>query len=152
MLISHLIFIFWCQTQMFSVYSKNKGIGLTVPILLEGSVYMHIYLIHYIGWLNQVVWINRYCYGTNTTKTKKHILQNKATYTVIKKQPPDVVTVCPCVREHAIATARASLPPLTCRPTPQRREHRNNSHRSRRCHYFFIYISLCLLNLTRINV
>ncbi len=24
---------------MFSVYSKNKGIGLTVPILLEGSVY-----------------------------------------------------------------------------------------------------------------
>ncbi len=38
MLISHLIFIFWCQTQMFSVYSKNKGIGLTVPIPLEGSV------------------------------------------------------------------------------------------------------------------
>ncbi len=38
MLISHLIFIFWCQTQIFSVYSKNKGIGLTVPILLEGSV------------------------------------------------------------------------------------------------------------------
>ncbi len=29
----------WKQTQMFSVYSKNKGIGLTVPILLEGSVY-----------------------------------------------------------------------------------------------------------------
>ncbi len=23
---------------MFSVYSKNKGIGLTVPILLEGTV------------------------------------------------------------------------------------------------------------------
>ncbi len=38
MLISYLIFIFWCQTQMFSVYSKNNGIGLTVPILLEGSV------------------------------------------------------------------------------------------------------------------
>ncbi len=37
MLISCLIFIFWCQTQMFSVYSKNKGIGLTVPILLEGE-------------------------------------------------------------------------------------------------------------------
>ncbi len=28
MLISCLIFIFWCQIQMFSVYSKNKGIGL----------------------------------------------------------------------------------------------------------------------------
>ncbi len=42
MLISHLIFIFWCQTQMFSVYSKNKGIGLTVPILLEGSVYVKL--------------------------------------------------------------------------------------------------------------
>ncbi len=41
MLIYHLIFIFWCQTQMFSVYSKNKGIGLTVPILLEGSVYQN---------------------------------------------------------------------------------------------------------------
>ncbi len=27
---------------MFSVYSKNKGIGLTVPILLEGSVYIYI--------------------------------------------------------------------------------------------------------------
>ncbi len=40
MLISCLIFIFWCQTQMFSVYSENKGIGLTVPILLEGSVYV----------------------------------------------------------------------------------------------------------------
>ncbi len=39
MLICCLIFIFWCQTQMFSVYSKNNGIGLTVPILLEGSVY-----------------------------------------------------------------------------------------------------------------
>ncbi len=38
MLISCLIFIFWCQTQMFSIYSKNKGIGLTVPIILEGSV------------------------------------------------------------------------------------------------------------------
>ncbi len=44
MLISHLIFIFWCQTQMFSVYSKNKGIGLTVPILLEGTVYIYIYI------------------------------------------------------------------------------------------------------------
>ncbi len=42
MLIAHLIFIFWCQTQMFSVYSKNKGIGLTVPILLEGSVFADI--------------------------------------------------------------------------------------------------------------
>ncbi len=29
---------------MFSVYSKNKGIGLTVPILLEGSVYIRIYI------------------------------------------------------------------------------------------------------------
>ncbi len=38
-LISRLIFIFWCQTQMFSVYSKNKGIGLNVPILLEGTEY-----------------------------------------------------------------------------------------------------------------
>ncbi len=47
MLISHLIFIFWCQTQMFSVYSKNKGIGLTVPILLEGSVYIYIYIYIY---------------------------------------------------------------------------------------------------------
>ncbi len=44
MLISCLIFIFWCQTQMFSVYSKNKGIGLTVPILFEGSVYIYIYI------------------------------------------------------------------------------------------------------------
>ncbi len=47
MLISHLIFIFWCQTQMFSVYSKNKGIGLTVPILLEGSVYVYVYVYVY---------------------------------------------------------------------------------------------------------
>ncbi len=30
---------------MFSVYSKNKGIDLTVPILLEGSVYTEVYLI-----------------------------------------------------------------------------------------------------------
>ncbi len=44
MLISRLIFIFWCQTQMFSVYSKNKGIGLTVPIILEGSVYIITYV------------------------------------------------------------------------------------------------------------
>ncbi len=44
MLISCLIFIFLCQTQMFSVYSKNKGIGLTVPILLEGSVYIQVHL------------------------------------------------------------------------------------------------------------
>ncbi len=27
---------------MFSVYSKNKGIGLTFPILLEGSVYTYV--------------------------------------------------------------------------------------------------------------
>ncbi len=48
MLISCLIFIFWCQTQMFSVYSKKKkGIGLTVPILLEGSVYIYIYIYIY---------------------------------------------------------------------------------------------------------
>ncbi len=33
---------------MFSVYSKNKGIGLTVPILLEGSVYIYIYIYIYI--------------------------------------------------------------------------------------------------------
>ncbi len=34
---------------MFSVYSKNKGIGLTVPILLEGSVYtVHACLYLYI--------------------------------------------------------------------------------------------------------
>ncbi len=30
---------------MFSVYSKNKEIGLTVPILLEGSVYPIIKLV-----------------------------------------------------------------------------------------------------------
>ncbi len=27
---------------MFSAYSKTKGIGLTVPIHLEGSVYMYV--------------------------------------------------------------------------------------------------------------
>ncbi len=48
MLISWLIFIFWCQTQMFSVYSKNKGIGLTVPILLKGSVCISVYM--YYEW------------------------------------------------------------------------------------------------------
>ncbi len=30
---------------MFSVYSKNKGIGLTVPILLEGSVYIRVLMV-----------------------------------------------------------------------------------------------------------
>ena len=44
MCISWLIFIFWCQTQMFPVYSKNKGIGLTVPILMEGTVYNPFHL------------------------------------------------------------------------------------------------------------
>ncbi len=38
MLISCLIFIFWCQTQIFSVCSKNKEIGLAVPVVLEGIV------------------------------------------------------------------------------------------------------------------
>ena len=34
-----LMFIFLSQPQMYSVYCKNKGIGLAVPILLEGNVY-----------------------------------------------------------------------------------------------------------------
>ena len=33
--ISCLIFIFWCQTQMFSVYCHSKGIDLAVSIALE---------------------------------------------------------------------------------------------------------------------
>ena len=42
-LISCLVYIFWRQTQMFSMYSKTKGskpIGLAVPIVLEGTVYL----------------------------------------------------------------------------------------------------------------
>ena len=41
-LISCLIYIFWCQTQMISVYSRNKGIGLAVPTVLEGTVFLDI--------------------------------------------------------------------------------------------------------------
>ena len=38
MLISYPIFIIWCQTQMFSVNSQNKGIDVAVPVVLEGTV------------------------------------------------------------------------------------------------------------------
>ena len=38
--ICHFAYIFWPQTQLSSVYCKNKGIHLAVPILLEGSVYL----------------------------------------------------------------------------------------------------------------
>ncbi len=39
MLISRLIHLLMSNPNVL-VYSKNKGIGLTVPILLEGTVYM----------------------------------------------------------------------------------------------------------------
>lgn len=38
--LSHIIF--WCKTQMFPVDSENKGIGVTIPILLEESVYLNV--------------------------------------------------------------------------------------------------------------
>ncbi len=56
MLISHLIFIFCYQTQMLSVYSKNNGIGLTVLILLEGSVF--IYTHTYRHWIYTILIMN----------------------------------------------------------------------------------------------
>ena len=34
------MFIFWSQTKLSSGYSKNKGIGLTVPILFEATVFV----------------------------------------------------------------------------------------------------------------
>ena len=37
-IVTCLMFIYLSQPQIYSVYYKNKGIGLAVPILLEGNI------------------------------------------------------------------------------------------------------------------
>ncbi len=43
-LLSH-IHLLMSNPNVFSLHQKNKGIGLTVPILLEGSVYINLSLL-----------------------------------------------------------------------------------------------------------
>ncbi len=60
---------------MFSVYSKNKGIGLTVPILLEGSVYcIYIYIYIYI----YILYIYIYTHTQNSENADSAVFKEDA--------------------------------------------------------------------------